>query len=454
MMALIRKNIPSIKSTNLRSSNAKKNILGSLLIKGGNIIISVLYVPLLINSLGKTEFGIWLILSSVISSIGYFDIGIGNGLRNKFAEAKALGERELARIYVSTTYAVGSIIFCSIGFIMSFIIPVLNWRKILNVSSISNKDLVNLVYVVFIFFIVRFIVQLISVVLLSDQRTAFSSVLNLVSNTIILIVILILNKLKLNSLFICSAVLSSVPVVVYIVLSIYLYSFDYRQYRPSISFVRLKYGRTLFNLGLKFLIIQISGLIFYSATNMLITQFYSPDEVTIYNIAYKYFSVSTMLFGIVLVPMWSAITEAYIRNDYDWIKRIMKKLKILAYILSVIVIIMMFYADSVYMIWVGDEIKIPISLSFALGISSIIYLFFSPYSSFLNGVSKIKLNVWLVIGQCISYIPVAYLFTKYLNFGISGIIFAGLLCELPLRISQPIQYNLLINKKASGVWNE
>ena len=75
-----------------RSVNAKKNILASLVIKGCSIAISLILVPLTIHYVNPTKYGIWLTLSSMVSWFGFFDIGFGNGLRNKFAEAKAKGQ--------------------------------------------------------------------------------------------------------------------------------------------------------------------------------------------------------------------------------------------------------------------------------------------------------------------------------------------------------------------------
>src|ERR1700755_3062645 len=81
-----------------RSANARKNILASFLIKGCNIAISLILVPLTIHYVNPTQYGIWLTLSSIIGWFAFFDIGFGNGLRNKFAEAIAKDDHVLARI--------------------------------------------------------------------------------------------------------------------------------------------------------------------------------------------------------------------------------------------------------------------------------------------------------------------------------------------------------------------
>lgn len=453
MLKYLKNKILGLKS-NSRGGIVRKNILFSFIIKGGNILINIMYVPLLINTLGKTEYGIWLVLTSVLGWFAFFDIGLGNGFRNKFAEAKAAGNNSLARSYLSTTYAILIVVFFTIGIVFVSLIPVIDWNSIFNTYEITEYELVRIIYIVFVFFILRFITQLISVLLLADQRTALSSSMNLGSNLIILILILLLNKINYATLLICSIILSGVPVMVYIIASIYFYKKDYNAYKPSIKFVNFKYSNELFNLGIKFFIIQISGIIFYSSTNILIAQFFSPEEVTIYNIGYKYFSVINMFFGIILSPMWTAITDAYVKCEFEWIKRTMKKLKYIAFIFSIIVLIMLIFADTIYSFWIGNEILIPFELSFVLALGTLIFLFFSPYTSFLNGVSKIKLNMVLVTVQMLFYFPVSYFMAIILDLKLPGIIIAGFICELPLRVYQPIQYRKIINKNAYGIWNE
>ena len=94
-----------------RSVKAKKNIIASFFIRGVSIAISLIIVPLTINYVNPSRYGIWLTLSAIVGWFSFFNIGLTQGLRNKFAEAKAKGEDDLAQIYVSTTYAILAIIF-------------------------------------------------------------------------------------------------------------------------------------------------------------------------------------------------------------------------------------------------------------------------------------------------------------------------------------------------------
>ncbi len=57
-----------------RTFNVGKNILFSFILKGISIIISFLLVPLTIDYLNPSEYGIWLTLSSILGWINLFDI--------------------------------------------------------------------------------------------------------------------------------------------------------------------------------------------------------------------------------------------------------------------------------------------------------------------------------------------------------------------------------------------
>jgi Na+-driven multidrug efflux pump len=132
-------------------------------------------VPLTIDYVNPSRYGIWLTLSSIISWFGFFDIGLGNGLRNKLAEAIAKGQEESARIYVSTTYAVICIIVGILLILFLCINHFINWAKILNTSQEMADELSILAVIVFVFFCLRFVFQLLNTVLTANQEPAKAS---------------------------------------------------------------------------------------------------------------------------------------------------------------------------------------------------------------------------------------------------------------------------------------
>lgn len=435
-----------------RSIKAKKNIVSSIGIKGGNILIGLIYVPVLLDYLGQEEYGVWLTISSVVAWFSFFDIGLGNGLRNNFATAIANGNHLLARKYVSTSYAILSIIAFFLIIIFSAIAGFVNWNTVFNTQHVDQHSLFIVVLIVFNSFFVRFVLQLIGIILLADQRPALNNSLGLISNFISLLLILLLKVITVGSLVHFSIALSFSPLLVFLFASLLLYKSTYKAYKPSIEYVDFSYSKDLLGLGLKFFIIQITDIIIYTSTNFLISNFSDPGQVVVYNVAYKLFAVSTMAFTIVLTPLWSAITEAYALDDMEWIKRTVNKIQKFGLILCVFVILVLLFSDQIYRLWLGDRVAIPFTISFLIAITSILRLLLSVYVAFQNGVGKIKLVLYLSIFQSIFYVPLAYFLGKVLALGIVGIILAGLLIEIPMRIQQIMQYYKIINKKATGLW--
>lgn len=437
-----------------RSIQAKKQIVFSFGLKGISILINLAYVPLLIDYLGSEEYGIWLTLTSIVSWFTFFDIGLGNGLRNNFTKAVTAGEHALAKTYVSTSYAILAIVFGGLLLLFFGIAPFLNWQSIFNAPHTNPHELLWVAIIVFSFFFLRFVFQLIGVILMADQKPSINNSFNVIGNIISLAVILILKSTVESSLPILGLVISGVPALVLVVASFYFYNSSYKQYAPSIKFVDFSQSKSLLNLGFKFFILQISGVVMFSSTNMLITQFSSPEDVTVYNIAYKMFAVFTMVYGIILTPMWSATTEAFELNDFEWIRNFVNKMQRLGFVLVLVIFIALFFSNQIYYLWVGNRILIPLSVSFLVAINAIMYVLTGVYVSFQNGIGKLKLTLYGVIIQTILYLPLAYIISEKMGYGFVGILIAGLICSVPEKYIQVVQYKKIINHKAKGIWNQ
>lgn len=437
-----------------RTKLAKKNIAASFVIKGLNIAIGLILVPLTINYLDPAKYGIWITLSSMIGWLGFFDIGLGQGLRNRFAEALATGKHELAHIYVSTTYAILTLIIAAVLILFYLINPFLNWNTILNTGQdiVLQKELSILALVVFTFLGLGLIFKLITTILTADQRPALASIFDLIGNIITLTLILLLAKVTKGSLLYLGIILSSVPVLVLFLSSFCFFNSKYKRYRPSIRKIDFSKFGDLFSLGSKFFVIQIAAILLYQTNNIIISQLFGPEQVTPYNIAFKYLSVLMMICSIVMTPFWSAFTEAWIKEEIGWIKNIMQKLFILWTVLLMIGIVMLLFSKRIYSLWVGDKIIIPYTMSVLVGAWILLNAWNGIFSQFLNGVGKIKLQLFLGISAAAANIPCAIFLGK--KFGIEGVLVANLLVLSIGVWMYPLQYYKLINNKATGIWNK
>lgn len=436
-----------------RSIKVKKNIVLSLVIRCSNIAISFLLVPLTINYVNPTQYGIWITLSSIIAWFSFFDIGFGNGLRNKFAEAVALGKHKLARVYVSTTYGIIGIMMTVVVLVFAIINPQLEWSKILNTESALSGELAVTALLVLVFFCIQFILQILNVVLTANQEPARAAAFKFYSNVLSLLIIFILTSTTEGDLIKLSVALGVAPILVLFVSSAVLYNGRYRLYAPNPRLVDFRFAKALMGLGIKFFIIQVSGIVLYSTHSIIITQVFGPSEVTTYSLAYKYFSAIMIVFGIIITPFWSAVTEAYTKNDFSWIRRSMKGMLTVAVLLIGVLLAMFIFYQEAFELWIGNKVRIPFMLSLMMTIYFAMSLLLQPFTYFVNGTGKVHLQLLYTVITALINIPLAIYLAKTPGVGISGVMLATIICFLPGFIMTPIQYSKIMNGTAKNIWS-
>lgn len=436
-----------------RSIRAKKNILWSLLIKGTGIAISLVLVPLTINYVNPSRYGIWLTLSSIVGWFGFFDIGLTQGLRNKFAEAKAKKDDSIAQVYVSTTYAILSIIFFGIWLLFLICNNFLNWSKILNVSENIQSEVSTLAVIVFSYFCLTFVLKIITTILFADQQSAKSSFIDLLGQVISLFFILILVKTTEGSLIKLGMALCVSPLVVLLGANLILFKSTYKKYKPKISKVNFSYAKNLFSLGSIFFIIQVANILQFQTANIIIAQSFNIADVTSYNIVYKYFGILNMIFLIFLTPFWSASTEAYHKNDIQWIKNGIKKYNQLNIVMILIGFMMLVFSSTVYRLWLGEG---KVNIDFSLSLFGFIFfntsIFGGKYVSFLNGISALRIQFIACIISPFLYVFLSIFLIRYFSMGVYALFIASIITNFNTFLLAPIQYHQIINKGKKGIW--
>lgn len=435
-----------------RTIKARKNIFFSIAIKGVDSLVYLLLVPVTLGYLNSYEYGIWLTLNSILMWINSFDIGLGNGLRNKLAIAMANNDKKLAQIYVSTTFFMLIAIMGMLMLIGSICSPFIDWYNILNTTAENVAHISEIVFVSFAIFCFNFIFKFVGNVYLALQLPAINNLMVTLGHLLSLIIIFILTKTTQGSLFWVAVVYSTSPLIVYLISYPITFYKIYPFLAPSYRLFKTQYLKDLFNIGVQFFLLQLAGLILFALSNLLISHMFGPESVTPYNIAYRYFSIILMLMNIVISPMWSATTDAYERGDIDWIKRNMKSIHKVLYIAFLSLIFMVVISKWVYLLWVGKSVHIPILLSTLMAIYVMVLIFSLSYSNFINGLGKLTLQTINTVSVAILFIPICYVLGNL--YGLYGIIIGMIFLNLSGAVLNYIQFNKLINKKADGIWNK
>ncbi|MBX9189797.1 polysaccharide biosynthesis protein [Bacteroides sp. K03] len=437
---------------NKRSAQIKKNIFFSLLIRIGSILCSFILVPLTIDFVNAVQYGIWLTISSIIAWMSFFDIGFTNGLRNKLAEAFAISNFSIAKIYVSTTYFILMGIFTFVFVIFLFFVLNFDITVLLRIDIAYESDLKLALIVLIAYFCISFVIKILSVILISDQRPARSSYIEFVSQVLILISIYIFKNSIEGSLFILSLGLCLPPLCVWTVYSIIYFTHDYKFCRPSIKSINFNCAGKLLGLGVKFFIIQVAAIVQFQTANILIARLFSMESVTEYNIAYKYFNVLNMGFVIVLQPFWSAVTNAYAQNDMQWIKNGVSKYFKVGLFVLLIGVLMFICSGWIYKIWIGNVVAVSSTLSFWMFIYFATSIFGSIFVFFVNGIGALKIQCLSSLISPVIFVTLVILFCNVFNMGMYAILIASIIANFNGLILAPLQYYKVIIKQKQGIW--
>ena len=364
-----------------------------------------------------------------------------------------MGKHRLVRIYVSTTYAIITLLFAFVFIGMLLLNYFVDWSVVFNVDSSLSRELHEVFSILSIFICIRVIASVFTFMLMADQKPAFSSAVLTLGQVAALLTIYIFTKTIQGSLYCLALAISGVPCVILVVVSIGVFcTKTYRQYAPSFKFIRMHMAPKLLGLGVQFSIITIAGLGIMQLINVFISKEQGAVCVTQYNISYKYFSVVFMLAELIVSPFWSGFTEAYVQNDYEWMRKSFRQLETIVLLAIPVIVLMFFVCPTVIRLWVGDSVIIPVSLSAAMGVFIFFQSAYCIYSNMVYGIGKIRLQLMLfLISSGLAFVLIRA-GIKWV--GLWGCMIFPTITYLVIAVICRLQVKKVLARKDKGIWSK
>lgn len=442
------------KNTDERSKKMYKNTIAMIGIRGFSIIITLISAPIMLHHVDRADYGVLLTLTSIVGWVGMMDIGLGNGLRNKLPEFLKNKDFIYAKKIVSSCYATLAIYVAVIITIFLALSPFINWLSVLNSPTSDAEEIRKLADVVFITFCIQFLLGLLNSILFAYQIPAFQSFFTFIGQLAALIALIIqVFIFNVTSVFQIGAVNCLIPVLVLFCGSIGLFRTKLKDIAPSFKLVDFRTVGGILSLGMKFFVLQMITIVLFQANTIIIAKVVGPEAVVEYNLAFKYISLLTMIFTIIITPVWSATTDAYIRKDFTWIKKTISFSQRVCLISILLGILMLFVSKFIYGIWLGkDAIDISYSTTGLILLYISFEMLYKVYGTIINGIGKVFAQMILTGIIAVIYIPLALLLGSL--WGLSGVLIANVIVFALNYIWAKLQCNRLINQTATGIWNK
>jgi O-antigen/teichoic acid export membrane protein len=327
-----------------------------------------------------------------------------------------------------------------------------NWTYVFNTPPEIAEKVDLIVIVVLISFCAQFVLQIISVVLTAVHLSYKANLIQTMALVISLIGVLSLTYFTDGNLIYLVFVLAFSLVISLIFYTVFYYLKDLRNFKPNFKKIDFRKSKDLFGIGWWFFIIQLGNLVLYQTSNLIIANVLSLEDVSVYNVVYKYFTALFMIISVILNPYWSAFADAYKLNDYVWMKNSLKKLRNIFYAFFVLNAVCIVISPFVFKLWLGDSLLIPFSVSWALGVYFIAFFWYNLHATFIFGVGKLYIQVVSVVTSATVNIPLSI----YLGgiYGLPGVIFSNIIVFTFLGLITFIQVQKIVNKQAYGFWNK
>lgn len=436
-----------------RSAIVIKNSMATALMKVAVLLCSLVMVPITLNYLNAENYGIWMAMTSILYWFAFFDVGLGNGMRNYLSEAISRQDYIKARSYFSTAIFLLAIIAVLIGILSIIIIFQLDLNHIFNTHIMSNKSLAYIMVVAISFSLIQFVAKNVGMVYIAMQRYAINDFIVFIGQLISTIIVYIITKTTESHLIYIVMAITSIPALVFILASIPLLK-QHPQLKPSIKSIDFASAKKIIGKGLGFFIIQITScLVIFGSANILISHYCGPEQVTVYNISYKLFNILIIIYTIIISPLWNAYTDASVKNDYAWIRKIFKKSIYLWAASLLLGLLMLLISGWFFKKWVGNSVDIPLGVSISILIYVCMFNFNNCVTYLINGLNKIKIQIITSILGTIIYLIAVCFFIKG-TYGIYGISISMCVIYTLMSLVHLYQCNLLAKNKAHGIWNE
>lgn len=415
-----------------------KNISGVVLLKGISMLLTFIMTPMYLEYFeDQSVLGLWYTLQSILLWILTFDLGVGNGVRNRLAEAIAKGDERKEKEIISSGYIVFGIMTVIVIIALALILPIVNWQKTLN-TGIHADVLSKVLLITLIGIVLQFFFKIVTSILMALRKNILANSLTVITNILILLYLLApINAGDEKKLELLAGVYTIATILPLLATTIYIFACPLKHIHPSLVYWNSSIGREVLQVGGAFFVIQLGLLVVNSTNQFLINYLFGGTAVVEYTLYYRLYSTAAMVFTLFTQPVWSEISIRYAQNDMLWVRKIYHFMLIVAVAISTGCFVVTGGLQLVFRIWLGEGIQANRWIGLVYAIWSMVEVVTYAGTCIANGMTKLKCQMYFTIGAAGAKIPLTLFCATVLPNWISVIV-AHILVLVPLMVAQNI----------------
>ena len=412
----------------LKSDRLRRTLLmviTAMLSKAMALVSMLITIPMTLDYLGVERFGIWMIFSTLFSLLAIFDLGVGSSITNLVANAIGKNREKLAREIFYASGLILGVLSILLLILFNYSFDYMPWLDLLGIQNTNlDHEIRSAVYLLMMLFFVGLPSTIIFKYLTGLQKGwmvnlwyCLISIFTLVGN-----IVSVRAEYGLQGLV---TSLAGAPLLVSIICTVYLVLSRNRKYLtftlPTKNTVRaVSYSASMFFL------LQISVLIAFQSDTLIISHYLGASDVAVYAVAFKLFSVPTMILGMLASALWPTYSEAIGRGDHAWVRHMfLKSIRYSMFFNIPVVVLLVVFSPYILDLWVGQEVVADFSLRLGLGLWAFLTIFGSNFSAILNSMQVMRFQAITSMLMAVSSISLSIFLVQY--YGVAGVVFGSVI---------------------------
>ncbi len=398
-LACLRKTPPNLSATRARSRERYRLIarsaVAATVAKLVSAAMGILSTPFVIQHLGKEQFGLWMVVSSLVIWMQLAEFGIANGLSNALAEAHGRDDPQAASEYLSSATVASALVAILCLPLLATTYYGLDWIRILNLANFELALKASDAFLVAgLAFIVNIPLSLAARAFLAYQRSYVSSYLQVGASVATVTGLWIAVKLDLGLAWFVG-IAAFVPLTANLFLWFRLSKLDARLIL-AINHVKQSAFSRVAASSVPLFLLQVGALLVNQLVNLVIARTATLSLVADYNVVLRIYIFVFAIAAGLSSPFYAAIREASEKGDARWASNAVRhslSVRLLATVPFAAALLIA--GDVLLRWWIGQSVAQPLGhWGWAcVGLS----LFLAASSSLLSEVLSSLDDIWAQI---------------------------------------------------------
>lgn len=399
-----------------------------------NVIITFYLVPVVIDFLGKTNYGYWILMSSVVGYYGLINLGISSAVSRYIARYRGMGDVDA----MNGVYSTAMMFFIVTGLIVVLVSVLLSepLTVFFNITQGKSETFKNVILLLGISTAFAFPSGVLVSVVVAHERFFENNIMNIIRvSTKGFLTILLLNlDYGLIGMAYVNIIITLLSLVLcYVIIRIYIPWVNLR-----IRYVSPNVLKKLFKFGSGHFIMSSAGVLRTNLDSFVVGKWVSMASISIYSIPGQVINhISQVINAVlgVLAPRFALLDGA--KEKKQLYRLFQNGLLISSYFAFGAFIFIFIFGEQFIILWVGDQFRDAHDILMILGVCNILSLSQNPAYGLMLALNRHY--TFSILSVCEAVVNVLLSILLAIKYGIIGVALGTFIPMIVIKVGvQPI----------------